>query len=218
MRSVEDILDLAGAGAILAHGWILRALEPPSAAEAEAALREPAAAVPQALASRLGPLRLYAVPYLECRGDADLVSLEPPQGEAHSSLWRERPEAIHLFLSFADADAHDTGFELLAALGELSVPRLSEEEFASYARLLERELREGAEAEIDEDALEARQAARADYAEVSLASTLAEYMHALWHDVELRHGPQHLAAEFLRRRFELLQELFPPNPGYVVFR
>ena len=156
--------------------------------------------------------------YLECRGEAEFVSAEPPAAERHSSLWLEPPEGIHLFLSFADADAHDTGFELLAALGEVLVPRLSDEEFARYARLIERELREGAAGEIDEEALEARNSAQADYVSVSLTSTLAEYMHALWHDVEVRRGPQHLAPKFLRRRFQLLQELFPPNPGYTLFR
>ncbi len=218
LTSVEDVVAAAGASAELAHGWLLRAVAPISLGQAESILREPAAAVPQAAAGRLGTVRLYAVSYLACQEGSDFVAEELPQGEQHSSVWLERPEGLHLFVSFGDANSHDVGFELLAALGELLVPRLSDEEFARYSRLVERELREGAAGEIDDDALEARNSARLDYVGISLASTLAEYMHALWHDVDLRHGPEHLPAKFLRRRFDLLQEWFPPNAGYELFR
>jgi hypothetical protein len=200
----------------LAHGWILEALEPP--AEAHAALAGPAAAAPAALAELLGPLRLYAVPYLGCRGERFFVSWESPEGENHSSVWLELEDGIHLFLAFAETSPHDAGFELLAALGELAVPRLDDQRFSVYARLLARELQEGATGEIDEESLEAKQSAGLDYPAVSLASTLAEYMHAMWHDVELRRGPEHLAPPLIRRRFELLAEWFPPNPGRLLFR
>lgn len=217
MRRVEEVAGQAGAGIELAHGWRLHAVEPVTAEEAEAVLKEPAAAVPQALAARLGALRIFAAPYLACGGDAETIANEPPEGESHSSLWLETA-GIDLFISFYEADAHDTGFELLAAVGQLAARRTTDEEFASYARLIEAELREGSTGEIDEEALEARESADPDYITVSLASTLAEYMHALWHDVEVRHGPEHLAERFLARRFRLLEQFFPPNPGYAVFR
>lgn len=202
----------------LAHGWILDALEPPPATEASAALSEAAAAVPEALATLLGPIHLYAAPYVGCSGQQFFVNWEAPDGEAHSSVWLELDDGIHLFLAFADASAHDVGFELLAALGDLAVPRLDDHRFAVYARLLARELSEHAEGEIDEESLAAKQSASLDYTEVSLASTLAEFMHAMWHDVELRQGPEHLAPPLIRRRFELLAEWFPPNPGRQLFR
>jgi hypothetical protein len=205
-------------GTLLAHCWTLHALEPPSQAEAEAALREPAAAVPATLAARLGPLRLYAVPYLTCSGDNFFVAWDPLEGESHSSIWLEQPDGIHLFLSFSDTNPHDAGFELLAALGELMASRLSSREFADYGRLLAGEIAEGVTGEIDEDAFAARQSASPDYPSISLASTLAEYLHALWHDVEVRSGPQHLRPPYIRRRFEMLAQWFPPNPGYRLFR
>src|SRR5439155_865312 len=55
------------------------------------------------------------------------------------------------------------------------------------------------------------------YRDISLVSTAAEYMHGLWHDVQIRVGPDHLPVLQLRRRMELFAELFPPNPGYQVF-
>jgi hypothetical protein len=42
-------------------------------------------------------------------------------------------------------------------------------------------------------------------------------MHGLWHDVQIRVGPEHLPLRPLRQRVRLLADLFPPNPGYNVF-
>jgi hypothetical protein len=237
MRTVEEVAAEAGAGAELAHGWTLHAVEPVTPAEATAVLGEPAAAVPQSAAQRLGALRLFAAPFLACGGQAEFVAAEKPEGESHSSLWLERGGAgappaarpsgngarrrgpdIDLFIAIRDVDAHDAGFELLAAVADLLTPRLSDDEFLSYARLLQQEIGEGATGEIDEEALETRDSADPDYVTVSLASTLAEYMHALWHDVEARQGAEHLAPQFLRRRFELLAGIFPPDPGQTLFR
>ena len=202
-------------GIPLSHGWNLHSLDPRDAVEV---LREPAAAVPAALAALLGPLRLYAVTYIGCQGSRFFAAWEPPAGEDHSSVWLELADGIHLFLAFEGSTAHDTGFELLAAVGELAVPRLDDARFSVYAQLLSRELAEGAHGEIDEDAFAAKQSAAVDYTAVSLASTIAEYVHALWHDVELRQGPEHLGPQWIRRRFELLAEWFPPNPGQQLFR
>lgn len=198
------------------HGWILHSLGPHDAVDV---LREPAAAVPAALAALLGPpLRLYAVPYIGCQGSRFFMASEQPAGEDHSSVWLELADGIHLFLAFEGSTAHDNGFELLAAVGELAVPRLDDACFSAYAQLLSRELAEDAQGEIDEDAFAAKQSAVLDYTAISLASTIAEYVHALWHDVELRQGPEHLGPQWIRRRFELLAEWFPPNPGYRLFR
>jgi len=55
------------------------------------------------------------------------------------------------------------------------------------------------------------------YCEISFVSTVAEYMHGLWHDVQIRIGPEHLPVPQLRRRMVLMSEMFPPNQGYQVF-
>ena len=108
-------------------------------------------------------------------------------------------------------------------------PRLTTAELAAYDELLDEELRHGVRGEIDEESLSAKQALLAirpwrrsrlqyePYRDVSLVSTLAEYMHGLWHDVQIRVGPQHLPLQQLRRRMNLMSTLFPPNPGYAVF-
>jgi hypothetical protein len=218
MQRIEEVAAAGGESVEMAHGWKLFSVAPVELSQVQAALAGPAAAVPEAAARRLGMLRFFAVPYLACGGRHDFVSADPPAGETHSSVWLETAGGRDVFLSFLDANEHDVGFELLAAVGELLVPRFTEQEFKAYAALLGRELKEAVAGEIDQEALEAKETAADDYPSVSLASTLAEYMHALWHDVEVRQGPLDLPTRFLRRRFELLREIFPPNPGYVLFK
>jgi hypothetical protein len=193
-------------------------------------VREPALATPHALAERLGKLRVLVVPYLACLEAGDAVSFSKPAGQTHSAVWLTADERTNLVLASRELDAHDTGFEFLASLAELSLSKLSAGEMGRYAEMLEEELRHGIRGEIDEEALAAKKScvssqrpwrkSRAlfdQYRDVSFASTLAEYMHGLWHDVQIRVGPEHLPVTQLRRRMNLMAEFFPPNAGYSVF-
>ena len=192
-------------------------------------VREPAQAVPANIAERIGPVRVLMVPYIACLEPGDVVSSAKPTGDSHTAAWVETSERTNLILACREVDAHDTGFEFLASVAELLRPRLTVSECAAYDELLEEEIRHGVRGEIDEESLAAKQALLAirpwrrsriqyePYRDVSLVSTLAEYMHGLWHDVQIRVGPQHLPLRELRRRMTLMARLFPPNPGYAVF-
>jgi hypothetical protein len=217
----------------LAHGWQLHSAVTLSPAEERTMVRGPAQAVPDSISQRLGTLRVLVVPYIACFDSGDVISFVKPKGETHSAVWLENPERIHLLLPCRELDPHDTGFEFLASVAELLRPRLGPEEVARYTALLEEELRLGVTGEIDEEALGAKRglvgpsrvAGRRHrsselferYRDTSLVSTAAEYMHGLWHDVQIRVGPDHLPLPQLRRRMELFAELFPPNPGYQIF-
>jgi len=193
-------------------------------------VREPAQAVPNAAAARIGRLRVLLVPYISCAPEGDLVNFSKPEGvETHTSVWVEVEGATHVLLACRELDPHDTGFELLACTAELVRPRLSLSEMEDFERLLEDELRRGVTGEIDEDAGRAKQAfvrrglrrhSAEDfkkYCEAAWVATVAEYLHGLWHDVQIRVGPEHLPVADLRRRMELMARLFPPNEGYQVF-
>jgi len=192
-------------------------------------VREPAQAVPASVAERIGPLRVLMVPYIACVESGDVVCAAKPKGETHTAAWVETSERTNLLLASREVDAHDTGFEFLASIAELLRARMTIAEIAAYDELLDEELRHGVRGEIDEESLAAKQALLAirpwrrsrlqfePYRDVSLVSTVAEYMHGLWHDVQIRVGPQHLPLQELRRRMTLMADLFPPNPGYAVF-
>jgi len=213
----------------LAHGWEIHSMIALTPAEERTMVREPAQAVPASVAERVGPLRVLMVPYIACEESGDVVCKAKPHGETHTSAWVETSERTNLLLACREVDAHDTGFEFLASVAELLRPRLTIAEFAAYDEVLNEELRHGVRGEIDEESLTAKQALLAirpwrrsrlqyePYRDVSLVSTLAEYMHGLWHDVQIRVGSQHLPLQQLRRRMDLMSNLFPPNPGYAVF-
>lgn len=213
----------------LEHDWETHAAVALSPSEDRTILRETSAAVPEAIAQRIGKLRVLVVPYVACSPEGDLVAWTKPEGETHSAVWLEAGKLTHLVLPCRELDAHDTGFEFLASVAELLRPRLTEAEIEKYTQLLEEELLAGVTGEIDEESVAAKQplaGVRArrlgherfeHYRNVSLVSTIAEYMHGLWHDVQIRVGPEHLPLPQLRRRMTLLAELFPPNKGYSVF-
>jgi hypothetical protein len=213
----------------LAHGWEFHSALALSPSEERTMVREPAEAVPAAIAQRLGKVRVLAVSYIACLETGDVITRLKPKGEAHTAAWVEAPERINLLLACRELDAHDTGFEFLGSVAELLRARLLDSELADYSRLLEEEVRHGVRGEIDEESLYAKNAYLASltgrrqraqferYRDVSFAGTAAEYIHGLWHDVQIRIGPEHLPVAQLRRRMDLMTKLFPPNPGYRVF-
>jgi hypothetical protein len=213
----------------LEHDWEFHSALTLSPAEERTIVREPVQAVPAVIARRLGRLRVLAVAYITCLESGDVICRQKPKGEAHTAAWIETPERINVLLACRELDAHDAGFELLGSVAELLRPRLTHSEIVAYSQLLDEEIRHGVRGEIDEDALNAKQtylASRASrrfraqferYRDISFVSTTAEYMHGLWHDVQIRVGPDHLPVAQLRRRMDLMAELFPPNPGYKVF-
>ena len=198
-------------------------------AEERTMIREPVQAVPAAVAQRVGKLRVLIVPFIACLEAGDAVYRVKPAGETHTAAWVETVDSTTLLLAGRELDAHDTGFELLASVSELLRPRFTSLELERYTQVLEEELRQHILGEIDEDALTAKRALLSarhwrrnrgqfeGYRDISLVSTVAEYMHGLWHDVQIRVGPDHLPLAQLRHRLRLMAELFPPNPGFQLF-
>jgi hypothetical protein len=213
----------------LTHDWEFHSALALSPAEERTMVREPTSAVPESMAKRLGKVRVLAVPYIACTDAGDVIMRHKPKGEAHTAAWVEKPDQINLLLACRELDAHDTGFEFLGSVAELLRARLTSAEVTEYSELLEEEIRHGVRGEIDEEALTAKQAYLAGragrrqrahfepYRDTSFVSTVAEYIHGLWHDVQIRVGPDHLPVAQLRRRMDLMTDLFPPNPGYRVF-
>ena len=213
----------------LEHDWEFHSALALTPAEERTIVREPVQAVPAAMAQRLGKVRVLAVPYIACLESGDVVCRHKPKSEAHTAAWVETPERINLLLACRELDAHDTGFELLGSVAELLRPRLTQSEADAYRQILEEEIHHGVRGEIDEEALNAKQSYLSSrpgrqfraqferYREISFVSTAAEYIHGLWHDVQIRIGPDHLPVAQLRRRMDLMAELFPPNEGYRVF-
>ena len=136
---------------------------------------------------------------------------------------------MEISLAAADRDEHDVAMEMLLCVGQALWERLPPNQHKAFWLLLDTEIRAGITGEIDEEALSEKRALMASrysaasgrrlerYGRASFAGTAAEYVHCLWHDVEVRSGPDYLPAPQLRRRLELLSRWFPPNRGYRLF-
>jgi len=211
----------------LAHGWEMHSAVLLTPAEERTMVREPVEAVPESIAQRLGMLRVLLVPFVGCFETGDVVAYSDPAGGKHSAVWLESQARIDLVLACRDFDAHDTGFELLASIAELLRSRLTPSELERYTYLLNNELDRNVNGEIDQDAYEAKLLLRGrrsragapfkKYRDISFTSACAEYIHGLWHDVQIRIGPEHLPVSALRERMILMAEMFPPNSGYRLF-
>ena len=210
----------------LAHNWEYCPSVLLSPSEERTMVRDPVSAIPKGVARRLSPLRIWVVPYIQCQPDGDVVREEKPAGGTHTAVWLEQGEVMEILLACRELNAHDTGFELLASTAEIFQSRAGREEMARYRRVIEDELVMAIPGEIDEETIEVKKTfldagdekpKREEYVARSFSATLTEYIHGLWHDVEVRIGPNYLPVSALRCRLELMAELYPPNQGYTVF-
>jgi hypothetical protein len=194
----------------LSHKW--RLIEEHLSAEIVREFIRPAIrAVPRSIARRLPLCVFLLVPSL---GEEDIAS-----------RWVETEDRLELTVSTEGVDPHDVALELLVCLGQALWERATPAERTGWLHLLGTEVEAGVTGEIDEDALRAKQELLSSrvaaqsvrhvhrYAGVSFASTAAEYIHCMWHDVMVRTGLEHLPAEWLRGRLEFMVRCFPPDRG-----
>jgi hypothetical protein len=204
------------AGLRLAHGWKLFAGCPASLPLIREFIRPAVRAVPSRMAHQLGVCGVSLVSGL---GSPDMAS-----------QWAATDQGVEVSLATADQDEHDVALEMLLCLGQALWERLLASQRKAYWLLLDTEIRGAVAGEIDEEALREKRALMANrssaasgrrlkrYGSASFAGTAAEYVHCLWHDVEVRSGPDYLPATQLRRRLEFLSRWFPPDRGYRLFR
>ncbi len=190
-----EVTDHSGAAAQAVRDFVRPALE----------------AVPPSLASRLGMCRVNLFPSLG--------------GAGVTSRWSRSGNRLQIDLSVSSFEPHDLALELLMCIGQVVWESAAGQERAAWLKLLDGEISAGVEGEIDEETLEEKRrllSSRAlaasprrllRYAGAAFAATLAEYVHALWHDVTVRTGPEHLPPEWLRRRLALFERWFPPEGG-----
>lgn len=198
----------------LAHGWSLvsaGAYKPLATEWLEPAV----AAIPETIATRIGPCQVALVEKL-------------PEPTA-TSRWTRTEHGITIELAAAGLEPHDVGMELLLCAGQILWELARQGEREGFLKLLAAETEAGVEGEVDEEPLRqkrrlmlsaasARNIHRLErYIRASFAYTVAEYIHCLWHDVTVRSGPEHLPPQWLRRRLEAVERWYPPNPGYSLY-
>lgn len=199
----------------LAHGWRLGSCAGLRRQDLRDLIRPALRAAPRPMARRLGPC-LFSFAF----------SLDDPDA---ASRWVETDAGVEVSIATEDMTPHDIALEMLVCLGQVLWTRLRRPEYDAWLRLLAAELDAGVAGEIDEEAYYRKsvlllnpESARhpgqiGGYARAAFAASAAEYVHALWHDVTLRNGREHLDAERVRARLRLFERWFPPNPGFRLF-
>lgn len=193
----------------------MAASEEASAALIRDFMRPAVRSVPSRMARQIGFSRISLV--------ADLG------GPQVASQWIASGQELTISISISGCEAHDVAMELLLCLGQALWQKLHPGQLKAYWLLLDAEFLAGIGGEIDEDALREKRALLGGrfsatsrrrlerYGCASFAGTAAEYVHSLWHAVEIVSGPEHLPAKQLRRRLELLQAWFPPDRGHKLY-
>jgi hypothetical protein len=206
---------------------------PLSEEDARGYLEEPTAALPPAAQAALGSLFILLVPYLELgpQPGQEMVSFDKP-AEGREAWAAQFPLEGLATLVFAvkEQQAAEYHYVFYRAVATLIEAALAEEARERFCGLLRQELRDGVAGEVDQAGWELKQAVRRrqkkfardsklfrDYARQALIDTLTLYLHGICCDIDVEAGPRQLPSRHLRKRLNVLFELFPPPQGYAVF-
>jgi hypothetical protein len=196
-------------------------------------LHDPIAALPPAIVQALPSIGIVLVPYLERTNgpSSEVVAFERPSDKsyAYSARVDEEPGTT-LVMAIKEEEVANYHYTLYHELAGIVADQLSGEPRESYYRVLREELNLEAHGEVDEQSWHLKQALVRrqtnvrketklfrDYARQSLQDTLTLYLHGICCDIDVDTGPRQLPSRHLRRRLELLNQLFPPPDGYAVF-
>ncbi len=196
-------------------------------------LEEPAAALPPAVPSLLGGLFILLAPYLELGGKPgeETVSFEKPASgrEAWAAQFPLEGRATLVF-AIKDQQAAEYHYVFYRAVATLVADVVTEEGRERFYGLLREELRGEVSGEVDRSGWELKQALRrrqkkfardsklfVDYARQAFIDTLTLYLHGICCDIDVEAGPRQLPSRHLRKRLDVLFELFAPPQGYAVF-
>jgi hypothetical protein len=202
-------------------------------------LEEPIAALPPAVASLLPNISIMLVPYLERANGkqtapgkgADFVCTEkPPENKLSWASQVTLGNQEVLLFGLKDQEVAEYHYRFYRGIAALIAARLPEDGRERYYRLLREELKAPAHGEVDEESWRLKQSlqrretvlrketkAFVEYAQASFIDTLTLYLHGICCDIDVDTGPRQLASRWLRKRLDLLRELFAPPKGYAVF-
>jgi len=194
-------------------------------------LNDPIAAISPALLSLLPNIGVILAPYLEkTNGKSECVSFERP-GETRFVMRSRWDLSEMTFLAFAikEIEVADYHYQFYNALAGLAAERWNTDMQERFFRAIREELSAEVHGEVDEKSWHLKQALVRrqtnvrketklfrEYARQAFEDTLTLYLHGTCCDIDVDTGPRQMPSRYLRRRLELLVNLFPPPDGYAV--
>ena len=197
-------------------------------------VQEPVAALPPAVGEMLPHIGLLLVPHLERaagRGPA-MVSFEaPPAGRSMLVAEVTVDGQVLIALATSDVDMSEYHYTLYDAIAAQITSRAPASFIEDFGNLLREELKAEANGEIREESWELKQkylhrpsgngkrelVLWTDYQRRALRDTLTLFLHGICCDIDVEAGPRQLASRYIRKRLELLKDIFPPPEGYALF-
>jgi len=196
-------------------------------------IQDPVAALPPVLCEILPRVSFVLVPYLERQNNkgGDVVSFaKPVENRQIFAASRELGPQFFFFLAVKDEEMASYHYTFYNGLASLLFHRMKDGSRERFSRLLREELANEANGEVEEKSWRLKQQLlrrqtnllrdtklQRDYIRQAFEDTGTLYLHGLCCDIDVETGPRQLPTRYLRKRLELLRELFPPPEGFAVF-
>ncbi|MBC8167739.1 MAG: hypothetical protein H7Y20_17950, partial [Bryobacteraceae bacterium] len=140
-----------------------------------------------------------------------------------------KEEAVLAF-ALKDQEVADYHYHFYHLLASLVADQWTDDARTSYSELIREELKASVHGEVDEGSWNLKQPllnkkgalAREtrgfrDYLRQSFIDTMTLFLHGICCDIDVETGPRQIPSRYLRRRLQLLETLYPPPTGYMVF-
>ena len=194
-------------------------------------LNDPISALSPKIAAAVPKTGILLAPYLEKgNGKGDWIAFERPSESKQIACSRTMSgEMAILALGLKEVEVADFHYRFYNALAGLVADRWPVEIQERFYRTIREELSAEVNGEVDERSWHLKQALVRrqtnvrketklfrEYAKQAFVDTLTLYLHGTCCDIDVETGPRQMASRYLRRRLELLMELYPPPEGYAV--
>ena len=194
-------------------------------------LEEPIAALPPLVLARLPHVSVVFVPFIEVEGPTHYITTARPGKDKQAALARlDGPGRSMVLFTMQEPNLGDFHYYFFRAISKLAAETAAEAELERFSDLLVEEINQPVHGEVDEESWKLKQdiferAAKikkstrgfTGYALSAFSDTLTLYLHGLCCDIDVEPGPRQLPSRPLRKRLEMLEELYPPPTGYAVF-
>ena len=195
-------------------------------------LNDPIAAVSPAILNILPDVGVILAPFLEKANgkSAESIAFERPPETRYvpRARWNLR-EMTFLAFAIKEVEVADYHYQFYNAVAVLTAERWTDEVQERFFRAIREELSAEVHGEVDEKSWHLKQALVRrqtnvrketklfrEYARQAFEDTLTLYLHGTCCDIDVDTGPRQMPSRYLRRRLELLMNLFPPPEGYAV--
>jgi len=194
-------------------------------------LNDPISAISPKIAAAVPKTGILLAPYLEKgNGKGDWIAFERPSETKQIACSRTTSGDMAIVaLGLKEVEVADFHYRFYNALSSLVADRWPVEIQERFYRTIREELSAEVNGEVDEKSWHLKQALVRrqtnvrketklfrDYAKQAFVDTLTLYLHGTCCDIDVETGPRQMASRYLRRRLELLLELYPPPEGYAV--